>query len=99
MKPTKKNKKKLRQQLSDFFHSSAALRLLVCVVGLAMLVSIYVVAIVPVRYDLRVGMVPNATITATKDVVDEIATTTCAGETPVEEQVMEKVYFVTPESK
>ena len=33
------------------------------------------------------------------DVVDEIATTTCAGETPVEKQVMEKVYFVTPESK
>lgn len=72
MKP--KNKKKLRQQLSDFFHSSAALRLLVCAVGLAVLVTIYVVAIVPVRYNLRVGMVPNATITATKDVEDTYAT-------------------------
>ena len=72
MKP--KNKKKLRQQLSDFFHSSAALRLLVCAVGLAVLVTIYVVAIVPVRYNLRVGMVPYATITATKDVEDTYAT-------------------------
>ncbi len=33
------------------------------------------------------------------DVVDEIATTTCAGETPVERQVMEKVYFVIPETE
>ena len=33
------------------------------------------------------------------DVVDEIATTPCAGETPIEKQVMEKVYFVKPESK
>ncbi|MBQ3075514.1 MAG: peptidylprolyl isomerase [Clostridia bacterium] len=33
------------------------------------------------------------------DVVDEIATTKCAGETPLEKQVMEKVYFVSPESK
>ncbi len=32
------------------------------------------------------------------DTVDEIATTPCAGETPVERQVMEKVYFVTPEA-
>ncbi len=33
------------------------------------------------------------------NVVDEIATTPCAGETPVEKQVMEQVYFVKPESK
>ena len=33
------------------------------------------------------------------DVVDEIATTRCAGETPITDQVMEKVYFVKPESK
>ncbi len=32
-------------------------------------------------------------------VVDEIAKTACAGETPIKEQVMEKVYFVKPESK
>ena len=33
------------------------------------------------------------------DVVDEIATTPCAGSTPITDQVMEKVYFVKPESK
>ncbi len=31
------------------------------------------------------------------DVVDEIAATACAGETPIEPQVMERVYFVKPE--
>lgn len=38
-------------------------------------------------------------VVAGMDVVDEIATTRCAGETPLTEQVMEKVYFVKPESK
>ena len=32
------------------------------------------------------------------DTVDEIATTDLVGESPVERQVMEKVYFVTPEA-
>lgn len=74
MKQKKKNKKDLRRQLSDFLHSPSALRLLVCALGLAALISVYVLAIVPVRYDLRVGMVPNATIAATKDVEDTYAT-------------------------
>jgi len=38
-------------------------------------------------------------VVAGMDVVDEIATVKCNGETPVEKQIMEKVYFVTPESK
>ena len=33
------------------------------------------------------------------DVVDEIATTRCSGETPIIKQVMEKVYFVKPEGE
>lgn len=70
MKTDKKNKKPLKKRLSDFFHSPSALRLLICVIGITALISIYVLAIVPVRYDLKVGMVPNATITATKDVED-----------------------------
>ena len=74
MKTDKKNKKPLKKRLSDFFHSPSALRLLICVIGIAALISIYVLAIVPVRYDLKVGMVPNATITATKDVEDVEAT-------------------------
>ena len=57
-----------------FFHSQAALHLLLCAIGVILLTAIFVVAIVPVRYDLRVGTVPSVTIAATKDVVDEIAT-------------------------
>ena len=62
------------EELKDFLHSVRALRLLICVLGTLMLAVIFEVAIVPVRYDLRVGMVPTHTISATKDVVDEIST-------------------------
>lgn len=75
MKPKKpKKQKSLKKRLAEFIHSPRALRLLICVLGTAILMAIYVVAIVPVRYDLRVGMVPGATITATKDVEDTMAT-------------------------
>lgn len=75
MKPKKqKNQKSLKKRLTDFVHSAKALRLLICVLGTAVLMAIYVAAIVPVRYDLRVGMVPGATIAATKDVEDTLAT-------------------------
>lgn len=57
-----------------FLRSPAALRLMICVLGIAVLVALFEAAIVPVRYDLRVGMVPNYTIAATKDVVDEVST-------------------------
>ncbi|MBE5782383.1 MAG: HDIG domain-containing protein [Clostridiales bacterium] len=62
------------ERLKDFLHSPKALRLLICIVGVALLAAIFEVAIVPVRYDLRVGMVPTHTISATKDVVDEGST-------------------------
>lgn len=68
----KKTQKKGRP--GDFFHSPKALQLLVCLVGTLILIGIFEAAIVPVRYDLRVGMVPTHTISATKDVVDEIGT-------------------------
>ena len=64
----------LKAKTSDFFHSQAALRLLICTLGLVALVAIYVLAVVPVRYDLKVGTVPNVTIAATKDVEDVEAT-------------------------
>ncbi len=35
---------------------------------------IFIVSIIPTRYDIRLGQVPNVTIAATKDVVDEITT-------------------------
>ena len=69
-----KGKKRRQGSLLDFLRSPAALRLLICVVGSALLVILFEAAIVPVRYHLEVGMVPNSTITATKDVVDELST-------------------------
>lgn len=63
-----------KKRTSNFLHSPTAVRLLICSVGLLVLAAIYVLAVVPVRYDLQVGTVPNVTIAATKDVVDEFAT-------------------------
>lgn len=74
MKPEKKLS--LKKRLSAFIRSPLAMRLMICVLGTAVLMLIYVAAIVPVRYDLRVGMVPGATIAATKDVEDTLATET-----------------------
>ena len=66
--------KRKRGWLRAYLRSPQALRLLICVLGSAVLMAIFVAAIVPVRYDLRVGMVPTSTIAATKDVVDEVGT-------------------------
>ena len=64
----------LKRKTADFFHSYAARRLLICGLGLVVLVAIYVLAVVPVRYELEVGAVPGVTIAATKDVEDVVAT-------------------------
>ena len=66
--------KKMKVRLRAYLRSPAALRLLICLAGVAVLVCMFEVAIVPVRYNLAVGMVPNVTISASKDVVDEIST-------------------------
>ena len=66
--------KKKKQSLQAFLRSPAAARLLICAVGAAVLLAMFVAAIVPKRYDLKVGMEPTSTISATKDVVDEIGT-------------------------
>ncbi len=64
----------VKKDVLDFLHSPAAVRLLICVLGLTVLVAIYVLAVVPVRYSLKVGDVPQVTIAATKDVEDKTAT-------------------------
>lgn len=73
---TEKKKKTARKRpgLRAFLRSDAALRLLICVLGVVVLLAMFEAAIVPLRYDLKVGMVPTSTIAATKDVVDEIST-------------------------
>lgn len=46
----------------------------VLVIGTAILVALFWIAITPERYNLAVGSIAYSTITASKDVVDEIAT-------------------------
>lgn len=74
MKLKNRKMQAMKKKIADFFHSQAALRLLICALGVVALVVIYVLAVVPVRYNLKVGMVPNVTIAATKDVEDVKAT-------------------------
>lgn len=51
-----------------------SLRTLICALGSLMILLLFLVAIVPVRYSISVGTVPTHTITANRDVVDEITT-------------------------
>ena len=60
--------------LREIIRSPGALRVLICVLGTAVIIALFEVAIVPMRYNLQVGMVPTTTISATKDVVDELST-------------------------
>ena len=60
--------------LKNSANSPAVIRLLILILGCGLLLVMFEVAIVPVRYHLEVGMVPTSTIAATKDVVDEIGT-------------------------
>lgn len=57
-----------------FIRSKKFLTILICTVFSALIVLFFSSAITPIKYKLSVGMVPTQTITATKDVVDEIAT-------------------------
>ena len=65
---------RLAGSIAAYVRTKAALRLLICVCFVVIMTLMFLVAIVPTRYDLRVGQVPTVTITATKDVVDEITT-------------------------
>lgn len=59
-----------------YVHTPQALRLCIYLTTLVLCLGLFSAAISPVRYNLRIGMVPTHTISATKDVVDEIATQT-----------------------
>ncbi len=73
MSPRKAGKNRKRTA-RDYFRSSAATRALICILGTALIMVLFEAAIVPMRYNLEVGMVPTSTIAATKDVVDELST-------------------------
>ena len=64
-----KKKKKTKAELHDL-----RLRCLICAATCAVITVLFLVAIIPARYSLSVGMVPPVTIQATKDVVDTVTT-------------------------
>lgn len=65
---------KLRQTYSMFVRAAFSWRTLISVCGIAIIAGLCTFAVTPVRYNISVGMVPTNTITATRDVVDEVTT-------------------------
>ena len=63
-----------RKSLREIFASKTAQTVLVMIIATAVLCSLMSVAIAPKRYNLRAGDISHTTITATKDVVDEVTT-------------------------
>ena len=63
-----------RRSLREFLAAPSVRTTLVVLVGTAVLCLLMAIAIAPKRYNLRVGEISHTTITATKDVVDEVST-------------------------
>ena len=61
-------------RLGAYLKSQPFQRLLIMLCGSAAVMVTFILAISPTRYDLYVGMVPTTTISATKDVADEVTT-------------------------
>lgn len=78
MMPSRRAAKKTavrnRKTLREIFSSKTAQTVLVMIVGVVVLCGLMTIAIAPKRYNLRVGDISHTTITATKDVVDEVST-------------------------
>jgi len=60
--------------LYSFTRSKGFAQGLVIIIGSLMCMLIFILTVTPKRYSLYVGMVPNQTISANKDVVDELTT-------------------------
>ncbi len=82
--------KRAWKTVHEYLRTSDALRLLIVISVIVLTMLIFVAAIVPARYDLHIGQVPNVTIAATKDVVDEVTT---------EQKRVEAAAFITPTYK
>ncbi len=76
MMPNRRQKPVARKHktLREFFASASVRTAIVLVVAVAILCVLMTIAIAPKRYNLRVGEISYTTITATKDVVDEVST-------------------------
>lgn len=74
MSNREQKRRPLIKRFREHIRSGLYLRALICLAAGILLFGLFAAAITPVRYQLSVGMVPQSTITATKDVVDEITT-------------------------
>ena len=61
-------------RLGQYLRSKTFLRALVVMIGTMFCLAIFILTVTPKRYNLYVGMVPNQTIAANKDVIDEATT-------------------------
>ncbi len=61
-------------RLGRYLKSQSFHRLMIIMAGTLTIMAAFILAISPTRYNLHVGMVPNITISANKDVVDEVTT-------------------------
>lgn len=73
-KRSPKKKKWSWEDLSRALHSSTAQCVYIFLAGTAVLCLLLMLAVTPQRYNLKVGDIAPNTITASKDVVDEIST-------------------------
>lgn len=69
-----KKNKPARRSILERLHSERAKSAVVVAVASLLLLALFCLACAPKRYSLKVGSISHQTITATKDVVDEIAT-------------------------
>ncbi|MBR6524831.1 MAG: HDIG domain-containing protein [Clostridia bacterium] len=74
MKQKEKNSQPFFRRVKAYVRTPDALRLLIVAITMALCLAMFIAAISPIRYNLRIGMVPTHTIAATKDVVDEVTT-------------------------
>lgn len=83
---------KLRVYLKRFKVAAFSVRTLISLCGIIVLLFVFTAAIVPVRYDVTVGTVPTHTITANRDVIDEVTTDALRAE--AEKAVQPTYHFV-----
>ena len=67
-------KRNLGRGLRNFRQALFSWQALIFILGLVVIIALFSITITPVRYNISIGMVPTHTITANRDVVDEVTT-------------------------
>ncbi len=74
LSPRGTQKPSFYKRMVNFLRSQAFIRLLAAMAGALLCLLVFMISISPKRYNLYVGMVPDQTISANKDVIDEVTT-------------------------